>query len=107
MWSPNGDRVAFTWSWSVAGTWLDAGKSGATPARASSVDVVAGAVTTFAGENEIIPLRFSPEGNRILYSATDTSDQGTLWSVNIDGSDIGCWCPGPTSVTGSCCGPDH
>ena len=95
VWSPNGDRVAFTWSWSVAGTWLDA-QGHPVPRRHELrvLDVAGGAVTTLAGENEINPLRFSPEGDRILYATTDATDQETLWSVNIDGSDTRRLVPG-------------
>ena len=80
MWSPTGDRIAF-----------DAGPvpSGRTSSR--MVDVASGTVTSLATRRGTEPLhviRFSPDGDRILFSRTDANYAGTsLWSVRADGSD--------------------
>jgi Tol biopolymer transport system component len=78
VWSPTGDRIAFT-----------SGKR--TELRV--VDVATGTVTSLAekdGSDILSVLDFSPEGDRILFSRTE--DQGTgansLWSVNVDGSNL-------------------
>jgi Tol biopolymer transport system component len=55
------------------------------------VDVTSGAVTTLAsgsGVDHLGVIRFSPGGDRILFSRSDANYVGTsLWSVNVDGSD--------------------
>jgi Tol biopolymer transport system component len=95
VWSPTGDRIAFTGN----GTELRV------------VDVASRTVTSLVetdGSDILSVLDFSPDGDRILFSRTE--DQGTgansLWSVNVDGSnlrrlvagtDLGDWLsPSPT-----------
>jgi Tol biopolymer transport system component len=78
VWSPTGDRIAFT---SGNGTELRV------------VDVATGMVTLLAerdGSDILSVLDFSPEGDRILFSRTEDSGDGvsSLWSVNADGSDL-------------------
>ena len=97
VWSPTGDRIAFTGN----GTELRV------------VDVATGTVTSLVetdGSDTLSVLDFSPDGDRILFSRTE--DQGTgansLWSVNVDGSnlrrlvagtDVGDWLsPSPTRL---------
>jgi Tol biopolymer transport system component len=77
VWSPTGDRIAFTGN----GTELRV------------VDVATGTVTSLVetdGSDTLSVLDFSPDGDRVLFSRTE--DQGTgansLWSVNVDGSDL-------------------
>jgi Tol biopolymer transport system component len=78
VWSPTGDRIAFT---SGNGTELRV------------VDVATGTVTSLAekdGSDILSVLDFSPEGDRILFSRAE--DRGTgaesLWSVHADGSHL-------------------
>jgi Tol biopolymer transport system component len=70
VWSPAGDRIAFT-----------SGKR--TELRV--VDVATGTVTSLAEKDgsELSVLDFSPDGDRILFSRAES-----LWSVNADGSDL-------------------
>jgi Tol biopolymer transport system component len=77
VWSPTGDRIAFTGN----GTEL------------RLVDVATGTVTLVAetdGSEILSVLDFSPEGDRILFSKTKDEGGGvsSLWSVNVDGSDL-------------------
>jgi Tol biopolymer transport system component len=77
VWSPTGDRIAFT---SGNGTELRV------------VDVATGTVTLLAekdGSDILSVLDFSPEGDRILFSRAKDRGIGpsSLWSVNADGSD--------------------
>jgi Tol biopolymer transport system component len=77
VWSPTGDRIAFT---SGNGTELRV------------VDVATGTVTSLVetdGADRLSVLDFSPEGDRILISRTEDRGSGvsSLWSVNADGSD--------------------
>lgn len=78
VWSPTGDRIAFT---SGNGTELRV------------VDVATGTVTLLAekdGSDILLVLDFSPEGDRILFSRAEDRGIGpsSLWSVNADGSDL-------------------
>jgi WD40-like Beta Propeller Repeat len=86
--SPTGDRVAFIWSPAVYDQTSDPSLS---VYELRVVDVASGTVTTLARESGAVPLgpiRFSPEGDRILFSKSDTNFVGTsLWSVHVDGSD--------------------
>ena len=71
VWSPTGDRIAFT-----------SGKR--TELRV--VDVVTGTVTSLTevdGSDGLSVLDFSPDGDRILFLRTES-----LWSVNVDGSNL-------------------
>jgi len=74
VWSPTGDRVAFTWNWSGGLHEL------------CLVNVASGAVTMLAGDDGITAIGFSAEGDRILFSRTDASDLDSLWAVDADGS---------------------
>jgi Tol biopolymer transport system component len=78
VWSPTGDRIAFT---SGNGTEL------------RMVDVATGTVTLLVekdGSDILSVLDFSPEGDRILFSHTEDRGAGvsSLWSINVDGSDL-------------------
>jgi Tol biopolymer transport system component len=78
VWSPTGDRIAFT---SGNGTELRV------------VDVATGTVTLLAekdGSDILLVLDFSPEGDRILFSRAEDRGIGpiSLWSVNADGSGL-------------------
>jgi Tol biopolymer transport system component len=77
--SPTGDRVAFVWSPAV-----DAPDSSS---ELRVVDVATGTVTTLSRGSGDRPIRFSPEGDRVLFSRTDASGETSLWSVRVDGSD--------------------
>jgi Tol biopolymer transport system component len=76
VWSPTGDRIAFT---SGNGTELRV------------VDVATGTVTLLVetdGSNMLSVLDFSPGGDRILFSRIEDRVGGvsSLWSINPDGS---------------------
>jgi Tol biopolymer transport system component len=77
VWSPSGDRVLFT------GTPVT--EEGDQQLR--QVDVASGLVTTITAEPGIRAIRFSPNGDRILFTTWDSSDNTSLWSINTDGSD--------------------
>jgi len=77
VWSPTGDRIAFT---SGNGTELRV------------VDLATGTVTLLAekdGSDILLVLDFSPEGDQILFSRTEDRGNGvsSLWSIHADGSD--------------------
>jgi Tol biopolymer transport system component len=80
VWSPTGDRVGF-----------DTGSSLSPPNELGVVDAASGTVTSLAsapGTESILFIRFSPGGDRILFSRSDANYVGTsLWSVHADGSD--------------------
>ena len=84
--SPTGDRVAYTWS----PAYIDPSTADLTY-ELRVVDVASGTVRTLASASgAFVPLaavRFSPEGDRILFSRTDASGITSLWSVRVDGSD--------------------
>ena len=88
VWSPTGDRVAVVWSAAVYDPTADPSLS---IYELRVVDVASGTVTTLAhGSGAILigTLRFSPEGDRILYSTSDPSGVAeSLRSVKVDGSD--------------------
>jgi Tol biopolymer transport system component len=83
VWSPTGDRIAFT---SGNGSELRV------------LDVATGTVTllTETDGSDVLSVAagggfdFSPEGDRILFSKTEDEGGGvsSLWSVNADGSDL-------------------
>ncbi len=81
VWSPNGDRIAFT-----GGT----GPPGDIPEEISVVDVGSQVVTPLASApagNSLQIVGFSPQGDRILYGIFDANGLGvSLWSVDADGS---------------------
>ncbi len=86
--SPTGDRVAFIWMPAVYDSTSDPALS---VYELRVIDVANGAVTTLSHETGEVPIgtiRFSPGGDRILYSTSDVNFVGTsLDSVNVDGSD--------------------
>jgi hypothetical protein len=79
VWSPTGDRIAFT-----AGSYSE-------PKELRVVDVASGTVAKLAaapGTDSLQVVRFSPEGDRILFSRMDANAVGmSLWTVRADGSD--------------------
>jgi Tol biopolymer transport system component len=85
--SPTGDQVAFIWSPAFYDQTLDPSLN---TYELRVVDVASGTVTTLArasGAFPLAPIRFSPEGDRILFSRTEPNNATSLWSVNADGSD--------------------
>ncbi len=82
--SPTGDQVAFMWRPAADDSTLN-------NSELRVIDVASGTVTTLARETEEVSIgtiRFSPEGDRILYSTSDVNNVGTsLDSVHVDGSD--------------------
>ena len=80
VWSPSGDRVLFGWTpGSEDGIFLHAAS------ELRLVHIGTGQGTTIAAEPGITPIRFSPEGDRILFSTWDDGYTG-LWSMDADGS---------------------
>ena len=82
LWSPTGDRIAFSWT-------DDPHDDDSAPHahELRVVDVVSGRATTLAsvrGTDPLTGITFSPEGDRILFSGPDPDG---LWGVNADGSD--------------------
>jgi Tol biopolymer transport system component len=78
LWSPTGDRIAFT-------------SQGSRELRL--VDVATGTVTLPIepdGSAVLSVIEFSPDGDRILFSRTEEDGTGanSLWSVNADGSHL-------------------
>ena len=106
--SQTGDRVAFTWSPALYDQTSDQSLS---VAELRVVDVASGTVTTLArvtGNPSLRPIRFSPEGDRILFSSGHDNGVTTLWSIGVDGSgarllvqgtDWGDWQKQPTSTS--------
>ena len=84
VWSPTGDRIAFSSQTGEGMTNLGP----VTELRV--VDVASGTVTrlTAAGSADHV-ISFSPEGARILYSRTNTSNVSSLWTIRADGSSPG------------------
>jgi DNA-binding SARP family transcriptional activator len=83
VWSPIGDRIAFT-SRKVNG--------GRVLSQLRVLDVATGAVTLLAeadGSDMLEVIDFSPEGDRIHFSRLKGPiGVGSLWSVKADGSDL-------------------
>jgi hypothetical protein len=79
--SPAGDQVAFHTS--------------ASPDELQVVEVATGVVTSLviagvvgSANDELFPIAFSPDGDRVLFGIVDHSfSGGSLWSVGLDGSD--------------------
>ena len=84
VWSPTGDRIAF-----VQTTGERTEKMG--PATELAVlDVASGSVVPLAdmgGAYGLKYIKFSPEGDQILFTRTDATGASSLWSVHADGSD--------------------
>jgi Tol biopolymer transport system component len=75
VWSPTGDRIVFTWSFDSTG--LD---------NLRVMDVPSGNARELTSAIQMAPLRFSPEGDRILVWEKDHNDVPSLWAVNALGS---------------------
>ena len=80
VWSPSGDRVAFTRSTNT----IDASRIAA---ELRMLDVSSGVETTIAKDKNIWALSFSPDGDRILFTTHDASEVAELWAATADGSD--------------------
>ena len=84
LWSPTGDRIAFAWSGYAPEPAVFADEL-------RIVDLASGTVATLAtngGTDSLSLIKFSPEGDRILYSRTSsTGNVDSLWTVRTDGSD--------------------
>jgi Tol biopolymer transport system component len=76
VWSPTGDRVAFTWSFDAGG-----------PNNLRVMEVANGNTRELTSAIQMAPLRFSPEGDRILVSQKDHDNVPSLWTVNAFSSD--------------------
>ena len=82
LWSPTGDRIAF--SWTDDPHTID---SLAHAHELRVLDLASGTVTSLVsvrGSDRLPAIAFSPDGDRILFATTDTD---ALWSVRADGSD--------------------
>ena len=83
VWSRAGDRIAFE-------TPTGAGTTDMGPAsELHVVDVASGRLTLLdgtGGPDTLSVIGFSPEGDRILFSATDAQNVSTLWTVRADGT---------------------
>lgn len=80
VWSPAGDRIAFTPT-----------SRGSTQLRV--LDVATGTATLLTevdASNGLRVIDFSPQGDRILFLSSHLDGAGatSLWSVNVDGSDL-------------------
>ena len=83
-WSPTGDRIAFVAK--GRSDWTNVGLSGVL----AVVDVASAGVVPLAdvgGINMLRSLKFSPEGDQILFARRDASRATSVWSVRDDGSD--------------------
>jgi Tol biopolymer transport system component len=81
-WSPTGDRIAF-----VAATGSVDPQQGAAD-ELRLLDLASGSITTLAeasGTDPFRAIRFSPDGDRILFAVTDRHQ--SLWTIRTDGSD--------------------
>lgn len=82
VWSPTGDRIAFTNSTRVNWPY---------PTELRVFDVATGNVTSLTGmggSDQLRIIRFSPEGDRILFQRWADMGRGvsSLWSIDADGS---------------------
>ena len=75
LWAPTGDRVAFTWTYDGSSTNL------------RIMEVTSGNSSELVDGIQLEPLRFSPEGDRILFWQTDHDEVPSLLSISVDGSD--------------------
>jgi Tol biopolymer transport system component len=74
-WSPSGDRVAFVHD--------------DTELRVRNVTTgTETSLTAMEGSDRLRVIEFSPDGDRVLFSRTEDSGVGSLWSINADGSDL-------------------
>jgi Tol biopolymer transport system component len=79
LWSPLGDRVAFSQS---------TGRINGSPdgSELRVLETSTGNQVTIAAAKEVWPLAFSAEGDRILFTTRDGTDRA-LWAIDADGSD--------------------
>jgi Tol biopolymer transport system component len=89
VWSSSGDRIAFVSN--PEGNGLD--DAFVSNGQLRMLDVATGTVTLLTeseGSEWLSVIEFSPEGDRILFSRTEDggSRVSSLWSVNVDGSDL-------------------
>jgi Tol biopolymer transport system component len=94
VWSPSGDRVLFSRE-SLSGADFPQAAS-----ELRMVDIGTGQVTTIAAEPGIRPIRFSPEGDRILFSTGGDLGPTELWSIDTDGSHMRLLVRNPVHVAG-------
>lgn len=86
IWSPTGDRIAF-----------EVGRPELPPNEIRVVDLASGQVTSLAtvrGVGMSHLLRWSPDGDRILFWNADASNVESLWTIRADGSDAQLLVPG-------------
>jgi Tol biopolymer transport system component len=88
MWSASGQQLAFVAS---TGAYYDQqGNPGSRTYDLRVLDLTSQITTTLAiasgTELSLDPIRFSPAGDRILFSETDSSGGASLWSARTDGS---------------------
>jgi Tol biopolymer transport system component len=79
VWSPNGDRIAFTYL------------TGYSESELRVFDVATETVTSLPGVGgserlKLNVIEFSSEGDRILFSRDEGPGPWSLWSINVDGS---------------------
>jgi len=82
VWSPSGDRVLFTWT-----ARTEDGDAANASQELRQVEIGSGHVTVIAAEPAIQAIRFSADGDQILFTTSDDGYTG-LWSINADGSDM-------------------
>ena len=85
MWSPTGDRIAFVSQ--ATGEPTEKGRA----TELAVLDVASGSVVWLAdmgGADTFKYIKFSPEGDQILFTRTDAAGESSLWSVHADGSDL-------------------
>jgi Tol biopolymer transport system component len=83
-WSPTGDRIAFGKATGESTEW------GRESTELTVLDVASGSVKSLAdmgGGGTIHHIKFSPEGDRILFTRTDAEGESSIWSIHADGSD--------------------
>jgi Tol biopolymer transport system component len=87
VWSPIGDRIAFTLFANAADN--DASRPSV---RVGVVDVATGTVRMVAeaeGKDAVQAIDFSRDGDRVLFARVeDKGARTSLWSVKVDGSDL-------------------
>jgi TolB protein len=77
-WSPTGDRIAFA-------------RTSGGSTELALLDVASGSVASLAdmgGSGTLAYIKFSPEGDQILFTRTNAAGASSLWSVQPDGSDL-------------------
>jgi hypothetical protein len=88
-WSPSGDQVAYVHQ--RLGDVDAEGIQEVLDTELRVVDVASGTESPLLnpkGASQLQVIDFSPDGTRILFSQDLYEDRSTLWSVNVDGSDV-------------------